>query len=257
MNQTTNKVFNMSYNLFYGNTWCTYRVMSFERGSYNDILNRIFEILIYTQQKYSKVLTIQGILHMPNGYDYNDTHVITRFFKSLNAKLYHQYKKRVKYNQHANAPGLHFLWVREIGKYGIDEGKPHYHFCLFINGHAYSSLGKYDFCQATLFSKVVHAWQSALEARFLQNPFVFSPSLVTFTQNGVKLLQRFQHDDPNMFNQFYGKDFRELFYRLSYFAKVDTKTINDGTRSFGSSRIPRNYEIVVPQYDTSGLDCLV
>ncbi|MBO1254897.1 inovirus Gp2 family protein [Alteromonas sp. 5E99-2] len=227
-----------------GRKWMTQPIMDIHNGCYTNILQRINELLIYTSKRYAKVLTIQGILHLPDSYNYNDTEVITRFFKSLNEKLNYQYSKALRNSKHANWPGMEYIWVREVGSDNRSPGKPHYHFCIFLNGHAYSRLGIYCPEQQTLFSKIVHSWRSALETKFLYSPFVFSPSLVTFTKNGQTRLERYDGNSLDSFNREHANEYRKLFLRLSYFAKVNTKTSNDGIRNFGSSRIPRNYEAV-------------
>ncbi|GBL03162.1 inovirus Gp2 family protein [Glaciecola sp. KUL10] len=234
----------MNKKIVTGGKWMTQPIMNIHNGSYDNILQRIDELLIYTSKRYSKVLTIQGILHLPDSYNYNDTELITRFFKSLNEKLNYQYSKALRNGKHANCPGMEYIWVREVGSDSRSAGKPHYHFCIFLNGHAYSRLGIYCPEQQTLFSKIVHSWQSALETKFLYTPFVFSPSLVTFTKNGQTRLERYDRNSKDSLNLEYTNEYRRLFFRLSYFAKVNTKTNNDGIRNFGSSRIPRDYEVV-------------
>ena len=103
--------------------------------------------------------------------------------------------------------------------------KPHYHLCLFFNGNAYSSLGNYELGRDNMFNRIHKAWASALKG-----DTSFVQGLVSIPYNPCYRLNSNAAD--------FEVTFRALFYRLSYFAKVDTKLFGDGSHCFGCSRIP-------------------
>ncbi|WP_442199846.1 inovirus Gp2 family protein [Shewanella xiamenensis] len=173
-------------------------------------------------QNYSKVFAVRVDLRFPDMFESSDTAVITRFFESLKAQLKADYQAKLRNTTdgQVHASELFYIWVKEIS--GRD--KCHYHVCLFFNGHAYKSLGKFELGRANMYNRIHKAWASALRLDISH-----VQGLIHFPENAQYLLCRNQAD----FTYIY----QDLFKRLSYFAKTDTKIYGNGNHNFGCSRV--------------------
>lgn len=120
---------------------------------------------------------------------------------------------------------LRYVWVREWGC----ANQPHYHVALLLNRDAYFSLGDYgrlsdpasDYDEM-LSGRICKAWGVALDIPWRQ-----AQSGVHFPKRPVAALQ--SH------HQRFGEQFVNVFYRLSYFAKQESKRYGDRQRNFGMS----------------------
>lgn len=143
--------------------------------------------------------------------------VISRFIDSLKAKIkaaehrYHKDKRRVY------PTNVRYVWCRERDT-SIND---HYHLVLFFNKDRFYKLGDWR-KRETLSGMMIDAWASALG---LESHI--ANGLVHFTKNGGYYLM----DGKPEFSQQY----RDLFYRISYLAKKDTKHYGEGYRCFGTS----------------------
>ena len=120
-------------------------------------------------------------------------------------------------------PPFTYMWVKEIGQ---DASNPHFHVALIFNRRHYFSLGQYpsEECPITnnLAGRIVSAWASVLGV-----PSEDVLGLVHFPRN---CSYRISHTDAD-----YMTLYDEVFKRLSYLAKLDTKEDVSG-RSFGCSQ---------------------
>ncbi len=157
-------------------------------------------------------------LRLPDDFDTSDTEVITRFFRALNRLLDVADAEKHLDGKRVHPHRLQYCWVREWGA----EGKPHYHLALMMNRDRYRTLGSFIAEDGNLSARIKQAWATAL-----QRPLADIARLVQFPKNAEYHLLC---NSPS-----YPRDVGAFFYRLSYFAKADTKRFGIGQRSFGSS----------------------
>ncbi|WP_417762226.1 inovirus Gp2 family protein [Shewanella sp.] len=208
------------------------KIMKFKNGAYYDYLRSNFDLIKYVISLYPKVFAVRVDLRLFDGISVADNSVMTRFIESLKAQVEADYlskKKEAKGVVHKS--DVFYIWVREQGQ----DDKVHYHACLFFNGNAYSSLGSYELERNNLYNRIHKAWASALQklCYWQERIDVYDVhGTIHFPSNGCYRLNR---KDVGIEQQF-----EKLVYRLSYFAKVDTKYFGSRVRHYGCSRFPRN-----------------
>ncbi|MDA9556989.1 inovirus Gp2 family protein [Vibrio sp.] len=143
--------------------------------------------------------------------------LMKRFFESLNSKIKCQYNRKVKDSIRVHKTKVRYIWVREEGK----SGKPHYHVCLLLNKDRFYRAGNIEDKESLSFL-IISAWASALRLR--KEEVV---RLIHFPINHGYYLERNNHKSYEVFNS--------LFYRLSYFAKKESKKYGEGYRNIGTS----------------------
>ena len=157
---------------------------------------------------------------------------ITRFFKSLRAKLGVLSQKKHKAGLRHYPDNLHYVWAREHGS----SEYPHYHILLLLNKDAFYHIGDYK-SPDSLAGLIIQAWASAwgLHARIpgYQDDLALFARAVHFPTNGV------YHLNVNDSVTQYEDDWMKLVRRVGYLAKTRDKDIQSGWRSFGSSLAPR------------------
>uniref|UniRef100_Q0HVU5 YagK/YfjJ C-terminal domain-containing protein n=1 Tax=Shewanella sp. (strain MR-7) TaxID=60481 RepID=Q0HVU5_SHESR len=198
------------------------QILSLKNGMIEEYLDKIRSVMDSAVLKYSKVYAVRVDLRFPDTFELIDTAVITRFFESLKAQLKADYLAKLRDTSigQVHESELFDIWVKEI----CGRDKCHYHVCLFFNGHAYNRLGKFELGRANMYNRIHKAWASALRLDISH-----AQGLIHFPENAQYLLCRNQ---PN-FDSIY----QDLFKRLSYFAKTDTKIYGNGNHNFGCSRI--------------------
>lgn len=179
-------------------------------------LVKIFQKLNEIQQENLETFCIRLDLHFPDNYALTNNTVIEKFTASLRAKLAHSEKVRKENGVRVHPTNLRFIWCRELST----TGRPHYHVLLMLNKQAYAHIGSFDLDCENLYSRICHAWSSAL-GRHAQD----TKGLIHFPDNPTTVLRR---GDP--------QSFQEVFYRVSYFAKQDTKPLGQGFHTLGTSR---------------------
>ncbi|HHC6593340.1 TPA: inovirus-type Gp2 protein [Vibrio parahaemolyticus] len=112
---------------------------------------------------------------------------------------------------------VRFVWVRERDKSAHD----HYHVVLLLNEDRFGRLGNIT-REGSLAWTISSAWASALNC-----DVDTIRHLVHFPDNACYVLDRKSKD--------FIKQFNDLFYRLSYFAKNATKHNDEGNRCIGRS----------------------
>ncbi|KMV31193.1 hypothetical protein AB733_06595 [Photobacterium swingsii] len=147
----------------------------------------------------------------------NCSNIMKRFIDSLKAKLVakERSKKKVGVRVHPNT--LRFAWCRERKNSEND----HFHIVLFFNKDAYHRLGHARYPRS-LASLIIDAWASALKYRH-----VGSDGLVHFSKNHSYYVNKRSID--------FTKEYNDLFHRISYLAKKETKHYGEGYRCFGCS----------------------
>lgn len=191
-------------------------------------LNRIHDLLMRCLAEHPRWTVIRVDLRSPEGCCIPEN-AITRFIESIKAQL--KYAREVKQSagKRAYDPMVRYVWVREWNQ----ADQPHFHLAILLNHDAYFSLGNYgrlgdedgDYDEM-LSWRIYKAWGVALGIDWRK-----AQAGVHFPECPTSALMR---RGPRSNRQLYG-----VFYRLSYFAKLQTKRFGEGARSFGMSQLPR------------------
>jgi hypothetical protein len=196
-----------------GYTLCTEYLESIET-----VLNRALT-------EHPRTLIVRFDLHLPHIVDCPDypsevdTNVITRFFSSFESKVRWNFNKKIKAGGSPHPCTVRYIWTREINQ----SLGHHYHVALLLNKDRYYSLGDYSSVGQSLSGKIFEAWASALK----RTPHEIK-SLIHFPANTpCYRLNRNSPDCPSLFN--------DVFRRLSYFAKFETKQYGNKVKNFSYS----------------------
>ncbi|EHR5478263.1 inovirus Gp2 family protein [Vibrio parahaemolyticus] len=144
--------------------------------------------------------------------------IIKRFVESLKAKIKAQDNKIKRGGGRVYPSRLRYIWCRERNKSLND----HYHMVLFFNKDRYWNCGEHS-NERSLIKLVFDAWNSALGEHVED-----ANRLVQIVWKGNCYLDQNKYD--------FERKYRNLFFRLSYFAKKKTKHYGEGARCFGSSQ---------------------
>lgn len=192
------------------------------RGLVNiNILESIENVLSNALAEHARTLLIRFDLRFPdkNNNTRYQSNVISKFTDSLKAKVKYDIESKKKAGIRVHPCTVRFLWVKEIKS----STRPHYHVAILINGDKYLSVGKFKSKVDNMATRIQSAWSGAIGVH------PDTGGIVYFPDNGTYKLYR---NEPN-FHEVY----KESFYRLSYFAKYDTKAYNCKLRTFGCSRL--------------------
>lgn len=202
--------------LFSNNEFHGFEIQT-HRGKLNEVhLSKMLDILQTCQREYLETFCIRTDLHLPDGYIPLDNHVIERFIASLRAKLNHSESMREKKGIRVHTNKVRFIWCREISQ----TGRHHYHVLLMLNKQAYAHLGLFDRNCNNLYNRICDAWSSAIALSTSA-----TAGLVHFPDNSTMFLRR----DCQ-------KSLSDVFFRVSYFAKHDTKPVGQNFHTLGTSR---------------------
>lgn len=199
----------------------------------NDYLDTIRIPMDNAVDEYPTVFAVRFDLRQPEG-DFLDclsrdeiignealgirrTDLATRFVQSFKAKLKAHERRCHRKGIRVYPCTVRFVWVRERGKSAHD----HYHVVLLLNEDRFGRLGNIT-REGSLAWTITSAWASALNC-----DVETIRRLVHFPDNACYVLDRKSKD--------FIKQFNDLFYRLSYFAKNATKHNDEGNRCIGRS----------------------
>ena len=189
-------------------------------------LQSIDSVLSKALSEYPRTLVVRFDLHfptIPNCPDYPsefDSTAITRFFESFKAQVNADLAKKEREGKRIHPCTVRYVWAKERA----DAAQHHYHVALLLNKDTYFVLGSYQEVCDNLAGKIYRAWGSAL---------MCSPdeilSLVHFPSDTP--YYHLDRNAPNFDNQY-----NEVFRRLSYLAKIETKVYGYGGKNFSCSR---------------------
>ncbi len=189
-------------------------------------LARIHELLNVCLAEHPRWTVIRVDLHSPAGCSVPQR-AVTRFIESLKAQLEYAWQAKGEAGKRGYPPLLRYVWVREQA----NSPQPHYHLALLLNRDAYYSVGDYGRLSALdlnydvmLAGRIHKAWGIALGLDWKQ-----ARAGVHFPRHPSSALIRTGLD--------FERQFQGVFFRLSYFAKLETKLQGDGLRNFGMSQI--------------------
>ncbi|MHA2937987.1 inovirus Gp2 family protein [Vibrio sp. RC27] len=188
-------------------------------------LESIYNLMNRALAEHPRTMVVRFDLHLPYRvncpdypYEYG-TDVITKFIESCKAQV--RYDLSTKIGRYQNCT-VRYVWAKETAT----ANQPHYHVALFLNKDAYFCIGDYrTFTGSNLVSKIYKAWASALGYRDAEEVIHF----VHFTRGSpVHYLNRNTED--------YTTECNDVFCRLSYLAKFETKQYGDRSKNFMCSR---------------------
>src|SRR5699024_1831780 len=196
----------------------------------NQQLQKMYQVLMSSLAENKRVVVFRFDLNLPQGKDlpiYQNYH-LTQFTNSLKSQLQAQHQRKLRSNIRTYQPSLRYAWVQEQKT----SQNPHYHFFITLNKDAYHTLGNIDYTNlrvrqgaphTSLYGMILTAW-----ARALSIPTAETIGLVHVPQSPRYFL--------NAQNEGYIQQLQAVMQRISYMAKVETKSNVDGSRSFGCSR---------------------
>lgn len=210
----------------YSPTWRGMPVQLLPHARHQIYLQRIHALLMDCLTSHPRWSVFRIDLRVPEG-ESLPTRAMTNFIESMKSQLAHAQAVKRAAGKRGYDPMLRYLWVREWE----DAAFPHYHVALLLNHDAYFSLGDYsqlqsDACsyEAMLAGRICKAWGVALGVDWR-----VAGRGVYFPERPVSPLL-LRHVD-------YQQQLCGVFYRLSYFAKLDTKPHGYGRRNFGTSQL--------------------
>lgn len=221
-------------------TWQGMPVLEHQGIVVVNYLQRINHVIQQALSVHPRTCAFRCDLRFPaSGYE-PDTAVISRFIDSLKSQMAWAEIQKRQANQRIHPNQLRYIWVKERDT----ANNWHYHVCLFVNRDVYFTLGVFGLASSVddgnwdsplpqtleeverknMAQRIRMAWASAL-GMSVENTI----GLVHFPQNATYHL--------NVNSVGFQESYQALFYRLSYFAKLDTKHYGDGKNNFGSSRL--------------------
>lgn len=232
---------NPNLTLHYHEFWNDTRVYIYRGPLIVEYLDKMYQVLSNAVDCHHRTTAIRFDLRLPDDDGEPVTALITRFAESLKSKIKMHERRKLKARVRAHPCHLRIIWAKERSL----SNHWHYHVCIFLNRDTYFSLGKIkprlQGCHldsdipdyrprnksrnnVNMADRIMDAWASALG--------IWSGSvggLVHFPDNHTYQLDI---NDPDFYFQR-----ADLFYRLSYLAKADTKHFGSGKHNFGCSRI--------------------
>ncbi len=153
---------------------------------------------------------------------------MTRFCKSLQAKLNSLVNRKRKKGDRVRDHTFHYLWVRERHQ----SNYPHYHVVLLFCKDTFYTTGRYDDPES-LAGLITAAWASAcgVYINHKTDPALFS----LFTGSVYFAKQGTYHLDINADSNTLHASITELLLRAGYLAKQAHKPAHDAKRNMGCS----------------------
>jgi hypothetical protein len=192
-----------------------------QRGPFiYNYLQRIDEAIQGALRDHANIIAIRVDLRLPSQFDWRtppfERPIFSRFIASLKAKIRRRQADTERNGKRFHPTKVHYAWTREFGR----SGKPHYHCVLLLNKQTFRGLGEFNPDSQSLYGMINSAWASALGMeKTLTNGLVSVPQ-----KNHTYWLDRSESYD-------------DLFYRLSYFAKLESKQFGLASHNFGTSRV--------------------
>ncbi|WP_086982411.1 inovirus Gp2 family protein [Vibrio aphrogenes] len=187
-------------------------------------LNRICSTLDMALGCYSRIFCVRVDLRLPTDFEcYQLNDCMKRFIASLDAQIKSYSVRKLNQGIRVRDNKIRYVWSRERN----DSEKDHFHLVLVFNNDVFRSIGNLnDLNEEHLCSKIINAWVSALGVKLDDfNGYLSVKKLVHFPENCTYVIKR---DDI--------RSYQKAFYRFSYLAKMETKVMDHGVRSFGASK---------------------
>lgn len=179
--------------------------------------DRIKQVLDNFLTVHPRTLAVRVDLRFPAGYVSANENYITKFMESFKSKINAAQARSRREGKAVHSTKVGYIWVKEYG----DSGNFHYHLVLLLNADAFYQLGCFDIDRNNLYAKIVEAWASALGV----HPVTGSVG-IHIPDNPIYRLR----------GESINRVYEELFFRLSYFAKQESKICHQG-RNFGANQL--------------------
>ena len=164
------------------------------------------QVLMKALSHHKRTCAMRFELKYPKGYTNRDSHTISRFVDSLRGRINTDLAKKNKRTGRNDACVLSYIWVLERS----EAMGWHYHVVIFVNRDIYFRVGNIRNTEGNMYSRIRASWASSLGLSYEK-----SSGLVHIPKNAVYKI--------NMNSKDYHQQVADVLYRLSYFAKVDTK----------------------------------
>lgn len=225
---------NSNLKLHHGPVWEGLNVLPMRNGLVVGYLEDIRKVLANTLNDYNRAVVIRFDLHIPEEFQDIGTIVITRFINALKARLAADLERKARQGIRVYPCVPRVIWAKERA----GSHNQHYHVAITLNRDAYFTLGVFKTAEEaeTLWSgtsnsdvrenladRIRAAWASALRV-----PLVMAIGLVHFVENPVYTI--------DCRSDVFYRQYAQVFLRLSYLAKADTKYYGDSSWHFGCSR---------------------
>jgi len=184
-------------------------------------LDRIEKVIQTSLLRHPRVAAMRFDLRLPQEMQAagDDNRLMTAFWERLKDRIEHDRARARKQLGMAHDTTVGYIWAREYDHPG---NRPHWHCVLLVNKDAYFGIGRLWSDQENMHKRITSAWNSALGITPEQGQ-----GLAEAPKNPVYHLHR--HSG--------GRDFTNLFYRLSYFTKMKTKQYHGSAHAFGGSSV--------------------
>lgn len=179
-------------------------------------------VLMKALSYHKRTCALRFELKFPKGYSFIDSRFISKFFDSLRVRIKIDLANKNRRTGRNDKCALSYIWVFELSS----KGEWHFHVIIFLNHDLYNCFGSLKSTGGNMFSRIRAAWASALNLSFDG-----VSGLIHIPDNAVYKI--------NINAENYVQQAQDILYRLSYFAKIETKPFGAGTRNrfFGYSAL--------------------
>jgi hypothetical protein len=180
------------------------------------------KVLMKALSHHKRTCAFRFELKFPRHKAFKVNHVISKFFDSLRVRIKSDLASKSKRTGRNYECKVSYVWVCEFST-SINW---HFHVVIFLNRDVYNCFGLIKAKEGNIYSRIRAAWASAIGVSFDG-----ALGLVHLPDNGVY--------DINTNAENYEQQVEDVLYRLSYFAKVQTKPFGQGNnhRFFGYSTL--------------------
>ncbi len=192
-------------------------------------LSSIYNLMDRAMAEHTRTTVLRFDLHLPNLYTYLEeptqehcSNVITRFIESFKAQVRADIARKEREGKRVHPCTVRYVWAKEMNR----AAQPHYHVALILNKDAYFGFGDYRELRNNLAGKLYRAWASAL---MYKNPEDVMSLIHIPSDTPYYHLDRNSSDYPQQCN--------DVFRRLSYLAKYETKQYGSRNKNFSCSRV--------------------
>ncbi|WP_414708949.1 inovirus Gp2 family protein [Rheinheimera pacifica] len=196
-----------------------YPILTHRGPLITEYLYKMDSVISKAVSNHPRTLAIRVDLRLPHDYGDVSSSLMSRFTESLKAQIRADLLRKSLHGTRVHQCNLRYIWVRERES----SSSPHFHVLLLLNQDTYYTLGDFSAEHGrNMVSRIRKAWASALSVIT-----VAVKGLVFFPKNAVYRLSLYSND--------FCAVRADLFRRISYFAKLDTKEYGINSRSFGCS----------------------
>lgn len=212
------------------------KLITYHGAINGDYFNTLVDVIDTAQQAYRCVTAIRVDLHYPDKLMGDDMpclelslreDILSRFFKSLDAKLKALAIRKLKDGKRVHSRDYHYFWVREQSQ----SNYPHYHLLLLFNKDDFYTLGVYNDIDS-LAGMIITAWASAWGVKINRKG---NGELFTLFLGSVYFVQKVHYLNINASEHDYRESMTALLLHAGYLAKTAAKPVGDGKRNMGSS----------------------